>query len=74
MRDDCVMWYSRGTAVVGVYFPEDKVCCRYCRFLRSDAGGARYKCGLTDEILVKIEWRGQECPVNDIVEEKEDDK
>ena len=56
-------WYSYGYATVTVPFPEDKVCCRYCPYMRSDAGGVRQKCCLTGDVLYRLDMRGAHCPV-----------
>lgn len=60
---DGVTWYSYGYATVTVPFPEDKVCCRYCPYMRSDAGGVRQKCCLTGDVLYRLDMRGAHCPV-----------
>lgn len=62
-KGDGVTWYSYGYATVTVPFPEDKVCCRYCPYMRSDAGGVRHKCVLTDHVLFGLDWRPEDCPV-----------
>lgn len=61
--DKGVRFYTHGVATVEVTFPEESVMCRYCRFLRADANGARHKCVLTDEILLKLDAIGLACPV-----------
>lgn len=61
--DRGVKYYTHGSATVDVAFPEESVMCRYCRFLRADANGARHKCVLTDEILMKLDAVGLACPV-----------
>lgn len=62
-KGDGVTWYSYGYATVTVPFPEDKVCCRYCPYMRSDAGGVRQKCCLTGDVLYRLDMRGAHCPV-----------
>lgn len=66
-----VKYYTPGVATVHVSFPEDTVCCRYCEFLRADANGARHKCVLTDEILLRLDGVGGMCPV--AINAKEDE-
>ena len=69
-----VSWYTRATATVEWYFPENKVECKYCRYMRADANGARYKCVLTDEILARLDRTGATCPIEELIEQKEEDK
>lgn len=66
-----VRWYTRGVIEISISFPEDAVCCRYCPHMRADANGTRYKCGLTGEILMRIDKLGNCCPV--IIEEESPD-
>jgi len=67
-----ILWYTKATATVKFFFPENRVECRYCRYMRADANGARYKCGLTDEILGRIDQLGATCPIEELEEEKEE--
>ena len=62
-KGDGVTWYTYGYATVTVPFPEDKVCCRYCPYMRADAGGARHKCGLTGDVILRLDMCGAHCPV-----------
>ena len=62
-KGDGVTWYTIGTATVPVAFPEDRVCCRYCPYMRSDAGGVRQKCGLTGDVIYRLDMLGYHCPV-----------
>lgn len=68
------LWYTRATAKVEFFFPEDNVDCRHCRYLRADANSARYKCCLTDEILGRLDRIGAACPIDHLTEEKDDGK
>lgn len=61
--DAGVSYYTNGTALVMVSFPEDEIKCRWCRFLRQDAGSTRLKCVLTDEILYGPDLIGDHCPL-----------
>lgn len=61
--DGGVAWYTRGVATIELAYPEDAVCCRYCPYMRADAGGARHKCVLTDHVLFGLDWRPEDCPV-----------
>lgn len=40
-------YYTKGTAHVDVYFPEDKVKCEHCDFLKSESSLRRFRCELT---------------------------
>lgn len=67
-----VGWYTKGVATVKVYFPENKVACRYCKFMVNDPGCSRTKCFLTEEILVDPkDWTGNKCPLERVFESEE---
>lgn len=61
--DTGVRYYTLGHVEMDVPFPEDAVCCRYCPFLRADAGGVRHKCVLTGRVVYGLDWRPEECPI-----------
>ena len=64
MFEDGVTYYTRGRAEFNVFFPEDKVVCKWCRFCRHDNGEERHVCRLTNEILYEVnKTRGRECPI-----------
>lgn len=46
-----VTYYTSARVSTTIYFPEDKVKCYYCRFLKYEHGLDRYRCLLTDEII-----------------------
>lgn len=73
MNERGTLWYTKARATLEFFFPENKVECKYCRYLRADANGARYKCTLTDEILGRIDRMGTMCPVEEIEEQKGDE-
>lgn len=59
-----VSYYTKGTAVITVGFPEDKTVCQWCRFCRNEDSLKRWKCLLTDEYIVyPFITRGRECPI-----------
>lgn len=64
MRNNCVSYYTIGTATIAVSFPEDKVFCNWCHFIRSEDSLKRHRCLLTDEYLpYPFTGRGNRCPV-----------
>ncbi|MGI6663912.1 MAG: hypothetical protein ACOX3W_00575 [Christensenellaceae bacterium] len=67
-----VSWYTEAEVTVKVYFPEDSVCCYFCKFCRGDGVRDRHKCFLTNEILLTVDMVGRECPL--IVEEVREDE
>lgn len=71
--DNGISYYTTGTAVIKVSFPENATACQYCRFCRADEALKRYWCRLTDEIIVNPYslYRGAKCPIV-FEEEKED--
>lgn len=59
-----VSYYTRGTASLFVYFPEDKTTCQWCPYVRTEDSLKRYRCLLTGEYLpYPFTARGNECPV-----------
>jgi hypothetical protein len=73
-----VDYYTVGVTDIEVYFPENRVCCQWCKFCKSDHGLNRCRCLLTDELLVYVfEGRGNRCPLmmldnyGNVIEEKE---
>lgn len=66
-----VSYYTRVTAVIKWGFPEDMIRCQWCRYCRDEHGLKRWKCLLTDELLVNpLTCIGNLCPI-EIVEDKE---
>ena len=60
--DRGISYYTKGTAHINIYFPEDEVKCKYCQYLRYIEGiGHRYK--LTEDIVYSIETRNDGCPI-----------
>ena len=60
-----VGWYTKGTAVVETNFPEDDVCCKWCRFcLRDRYDNSRQICNITGEMLyAPLYTVGEGCPL-----------
>lgn len=58
-----VKWYTTGTITVPVHFPEDDIRCKWCKYLRADVNGERYKCTITNEILYTTATVGNDCPI-----------
>lgn len=60
-----VSYYTKATAKVPVYFPENHVACQYCRlFCRYEDAFQRYSCRLTDEWLLDVKHGvGENCPL-----------
>jgi len=59
-----VGFYTKGTALISVGFPEKLVRCQYCKFLTNESWAKRYRCLLTDErIMQPFEVVGWECPL-----------
>ena len=61
--DRGVSFYTFGTALIKVGFPENEIKCGYCPFIKEEYGLKRHKCILTDEMLYSIEIRGRKCPL-----------
>lgn len=69
--DKGVSYYTIADLSMQISFPEDSVCCKWCRFLRHYDGIDRDKCALTEDILYSRELRGINCPlviINDVSE------
>lgn len=60
---DGILWYTKGTVVCKVKFPENQVCCRWCEFIKSESDMGRHRCRLTNEILYDIHDIGLDCPI-----------
>lgn len=60
--DKGISYYTKGTAVVDVFFPEDEIKCKYCQFLRY-IEGLGYRCKLTESVIYSIEHIGRDCPI-----------
>ena len=50
-----VDYYKKGTATVPVYFPEGKVDCRHCPYLRNVEHLGLHRCAFTDVLVDKID-------------------
>lgn len=65
-----ILKYTKGVAVVPVFFPENKVSCQYCPFCKYEDRYYRYSCRLTTEWLLDFKLGvGEQCPL--IFEEEE---
>lgn len=60
--------YTKMQLKTELYFPENKVCCQYCRlFCRYEDAYNRYSCRLTDEWLLDIKGGvGHLCPLMEV--------
>lgn len=59
-----VSWYTRGTAIVDVHFPEDDVCCSWCPFCRAENDLGRFWCRLTNQMIYNpYTERDDDCPI-----------
>ena len=61
-----VRFYGKYKAEIEISFPEDEICCRYCRYCFSEKELGRYRCRLTNEIIYNpyvIGVAGGECPI-----------
>lgn len=66
-----VSYYTTGYVNIPVHFPENKVSCQWCPYIRYDDGLKRHLCRFTFEFLPY--WNtgiGNQCPIDF----KEDDK
>lgn len=68
MRDisSGVSWYTVGRAQLEINFPEDHVCCKYCRYRETDRPG--HRCILTNEIIYDLNYLDRQCPIKDLEE------
>lgn len=63
-REGGVSYYTWGTVVVQVPFPEDMTCCQWCPYVRNEDSLKRHRCLLTGEYLpFPFTSRGNQCPV-----------
>jgi hypothetical protein len=60
--DKGINYYTKGTAHIDVYFPEDEVKCKYCIYLRY-IEGLGYRCKLTEDVIYSVEHIGKNCPI-----------
>lgn len=60
-----VSYYTVGAAEVKTHFPEDDVCCKWCRFcLRDRYDNSRQICVITGEMLYAPQYMvGEGCPL-----------
>lgn len=71
MFEKGVNYYTKGIAIMDVFFPEDQVKCYWCNFCRKDDMG-RYFCRLTNEMLYSPTLGlGNDCPITIIEKEIE---
>ncbi|MEG2575775.1 MAG: hypothetical protein RSA41_07065 [Christensenella sp.] len=63
MFEKGVRFYTKGTVVLEVPFPEDEVYCRWCPWCRSERESSRHRCALTNEILYTLDFRSDGCPI-----------
>ena len=61
--DRGVSSYTVASLDMNVFFPEDEIKCKWCRFVQHYDSLDRDKCGLTNEILFSREIIGQQCPL-----------
>ena len=64
-----VSYYKTGLVTVKVNFPEDDVCCHWCKFIDKSFGIDRKECSLTKTIIYNEALVCSDCPL--IFEEKE---
>lgn len=59
-----VSYYTAGTAMVQVSFPEDKVRCHLCFLCKHEDAFKRYSCRATGELLIyPFQGIGKNCPI-----------
>ncbi|MDD6988740.1 hypothetical protein [Ruminococcus sp.] len=46
-----VRFYSTGKAEITVGFPEDDICCHWCKFCRAESDLNRFWCRLTNDMI-----------------------
>lgn len=63
--DKGIAYYTTGKVVLEVGFPEDVVCCQYCKFCRIESELKRFWCRLTNEMIYDpfSPYRGKKCPI-----------
>lgn len=65
-------YYTKAKGEIFVSFPEDKTVCQHCRYARNEDSLKRWKCLLTDELLLyPFISVGNKCPLV-LIEEKEE--
>lgn len=60
--DKGINYYTKGTAHIDIYFPEDEVKCKYCIYLRY-IEGLGHRCKLTEDVIYSVEHIGKNCPI-----------
>lgn len=56
--------YTVGTLACKIGFPFDRVRCQYCPFCRSEHDYNRFRCLVTNEILLDVfHTIGYDCPI-----------
>lgn len=70
--EEGIRFYTKGFALVEVFFPEDEVMCQYCLWCRSEGDLDRFWCRLSNEMIYNpfSRYRGERCPL--VFEEGED--
>lgn len=61
-----VSFYGTYKAEIEISFPEDEICCRWCKYCFPEKELSRHRCRLTNEILYNpyvIGVVGDECPI-----------
>lgn len=59
-----VSYYTTGTVIMPVSFPEDKVRCSLCFFCKHEEAFKRYSCRVTGELLMyPFQGIGKNCPI-----------
>ena len=71
--DHGVESYTIANLDLNIFFPEDQVKCKWCRFIQHNDSLDRDRCGLTNEILFSREIIGNQCPLVIINEIKQED-
>ena len=63
--DKGISFYTKGKAIIDVSFPEDYICCQYCKFCRTESDLKRFWCRLTGEMIYDPfgPHRGYDCPI-----------
>ena len=63
-----ISYFTFGNVVLCTSWPEDKVCCQYCKYCRSEKELNRFWCRLTEEMIYNpAAGVGFQCPV--VIEE-----
>ena len=66
-----VSHYTCGTATIKVNFPNDDVCCAWCKFCKGADSLGRYWCSITEQMLyLPFLTVGVTCPLD--FEEREE--